>query len=104
MRRWEKLRACARSAMVPAAACAVLLLFLAALGNLDSGRSEEGKAHLEQALRRACVSCYAVEGIYPPDLDYLKEHYGIQVDDSKYAVIYDAFAENLMPDITVIEK
>ena len=59
---------------------------------------------LEEAVRRGCVACYAAEGRYPPDLEYLKEHYGIQVDEGRYTVRYDAFAENLMPDITVLEN
>lgn len=50
------------------------------------------------------MACYAAEGIYPPDLDYLKDHYGVQVDEERYTVFYSVFAENLMPDITVLEN
>ena len=59
---------------------------------------------MEDTLRRAAVACYAAEGIYPPDISYLEEHYGIQIDKDRFAVYYDVFASNLMPDITVIEK
>lgn len=82
---------------------AASLCFAGALTNLDRGRGEAGRQQLEDALRRAAVACYATEGVYPPDLDYLTEHYGIQVDEDRYAVFYDIFAENLMPDITVVE-
>jgi len=58
---------------------------------------------LELAVRRSAVACYAAEGIYPPTLDYLVEHYGVQIED-QYIVYYDIFASNLMPDITVLEK
>ena len=34
----------------------------------------------------------------------MKEHYGIQIDEERYLVRYEIFAENLMPDITVVEK
>ncbi|MBQ5667230.1 MAG: hypothetical protein IIV40_03545 [Oscillospiraceae bacterium] len=44
------------------------------------------------------------EGIYPPSWNYLEEHYGVQIDHSRYVVSYTVFAENLMPDITVLEK
>ena len=90
--------------VLPLLAAAILLFFLTALGNLGQGQQDEGKAQLEAALRRAAVACYASEGIYPPNLDYIREYYGIQIDDSRYLVIYDTFAENLMPDITVLEK
>ena len=90
--------------LLPLLAVAVLLVFLTSLSNLEQGRSTEGKHQLEDALRRASVACYAAEGIYPPDLDYLREHYGIQIDETRYTVVYDIFASNLMPDITVLEQ
>lgn len=90
--------------LLPLVIAAVLLIFLTGLSNLDRDRSEEGRQQLEDALRRAAVACYAAEGIYPPDLDYLVEHYGIQIDAENYAVFYDVFASNLMPDITVLER
>ena len=34
----------------------------------------------------------------------LLSHYGIQVDEERYTVHYSAIAENLMPDITVLEN
>ena len=83
---------------------ALLLWFFPAINNLSAGQHEEGRAQLEMALRRATVACYATEGIYPPTLDYLKQHYGIQIDKSRYSVFYEIFADNLMPEITVLVK
>ena len=82
----------------------LLLWFFAALKGVEEGSGEEGRQQLETALRRSAVACYAAEGFYPPDLKYLEEHYGIQVDEHRYTVFYEIFAENLMPDITVLEK
>ena len=79
-------------------------IFLVGLSRLDAGQSEQGRRQLEESLRRAAVTCYATEGLYPPTLNYLEEHYGIQIDRTRYAVFYEIFAENLMPDITVLEK
>ena len=89
--------------LVPLCALAAVLALFTALSNLESGQSAEARAQLEDALHRAVVSCYATEGFYPPTLEYLEEHYGIQIDSSRYAVFYEIFAENLMPDITVLE-
>ena len=88
--------------LLPVIAAAALLCFAAALNSLNDGRAEEDMRQLEETLRRGCVACYAAEGVYPPNLDYLKEHYGVQVDDARYVVIYSVFADNLMPDITVL--
>lgn len=90
--------------LFPILAVGILLFFLASVNNLDNGKREEGKEQLEQALKRCAVTCYATEGIYPPDVEYMKEHYGIQIDEERYLVRYEIFAENLMPDITVVEK
>ncbi len=102
-RRKPALGGALRGLLLPVAAVAALLCFAAAVNGLDDGRSQEALRQLEEALRRSCVACYAAEGVYPPDLDYLEEHYGVQVDGTRYVVYYDVFAENLMPDITVLE-
>ena len=93
-----------RVLLLPLAAALVLLVFATALESLDSGRSAENLRQLEEALRRGCVACYAAEGVYPPDLEYLKENYGVQVDETRYTAYYSVFASNLMPDITVLER
>ena len=83
---------------------ALLLWFFTAVGNLSRDSGTEGRGQLETALRRAAVACYAAEGVYPPTIDYLREHYGVQIEEEKYIVFYEIFANNLMPDITVLEK
>lgn len=82
---------------------AVMIWFLSSVGNLARDSGEMGREQLENALRRSAAACYAAEGIYPPTLDYLVEHYGVRIED-EYIVFYENFASNLMPDITVLEK
>ena len=103
-KRKNGLAALLRGLLLPVAAVVVLLWFATAVDSLNTGRSEEDLRQLEETLRRGCVACYAAEGAYPTDLDYLKEHYGVQIDEERYTVHYFAFAENLMPDITVLEN
>ena len=90
--------------LIPLAIAALLICFLSGISNVTRGHSRESKQRLEDVLREAAVACYAVEGIYPPDLAYLEEHYGVQIDRRRFTVSYTAIAENLMPDITVLEK
>ena len=89
---------------IPAVVLIVVLMFFTALSNLGAGQNEEGRAQLENVLRKTAVSCYAAEGFYPPTLEYMEEHYGIQIDRQRYNVFYEVFASNIMPDITVLEK
>lgn len=81
-----------------------LSAFLLGVYRLEQGRSEQGQQQLEEAVRRAAVACYAQEGFYPPDVDYLCRHYGLTYEPSAYIVYYEIFASNLMPDITVLER
>lgn len=90
--------------LMPVLAVVILLCFLSGLANLTQGRADEDKQRLEDVIRRAAVACYAAEGMYPPNLEYLEAHYGIQIDHNRYVVDYISIAENLMPDITVLEK
>lgn len=69
------------------------------------GRSS-GTAQTEfvtDAVHNAALTCYAVEGAYPTSLEYLRAHYGLAYDQSRYLVRYDSFGSNLMPDISVTE-
>ena len=83
---------------------AVLVWFFAGLNNVSNELSEQGRTKLEDAIRRSAVACFAAEGAYPPDVDYLVEHYGLSIDESRFIVHYEIFAENLMPDITVLDR
>lgn len=82
----------------------VLLLTVLSLGRLDEGRRAESQAQLERSLRRAAVACYTAEGIYPPSLAYLQEHYGVQINEAQFHVDYSVFADNIMPDIVVLDR
>lgn len=100
----EKLTAALRALAAPAAMALAALILALAVTSLSVDSTAEGRDRLEDAVRRAAVTCYACEGVYPPTLAYLQEHYGVQVDEDRYTVFYEAFAENLMPEITVLEN
>ena len=100
----ERGRGAVKALLTLAVLAVILLSFSAALSNLRVGGGEEGRLQLEESIRRAAVTCYAVEGIYPPNLAYLQEHYGIQVNEDRYYVFYEVFGSNMMPDITVLER
>lgn len=90
--------------IVPALLLAAALIFAQGAERLNDGRSAEAKTRLEDAIRRGCVACYAAEGRYPQSLDDLKDRYGLQIDEEHYAVFYEPFGSNLMPNFTVLER
>lgn len=50
------------------------------------------------------VQCYASEGFYPPNLQYLEHEYSLVLKRQKFNYFYDSFASNLRPDIIVVNK
>ena len=64
--------------------------------------SQEQRALLEEAIQRALVTCYAVEGRYPSSLQYLEENYGVDVDEEHYAVFFSSIADNVLPTVRVV--
>jgi len=83
-------------------ACAVLLPPARRTFARDVG--EESAAAIAEAVRRLAVQCYAVEGVYPPDLQYLEENYGLSVNHADFYISYEAFASNLPPSVIVTPK
>jgi len=84
----------------------VVIVFLAFIVSSDRIREQErerSRLRFEASLRQTAVSCYAEEGFYPPDLAYIEKYYGIRIPYERYAVHYEVFAENLMPEISVVE-
>ena len=81
---------------------AVILLFIGGLSSLSDSTMRLQKEILENAITRSVTYCYTVEGVYPENLDYLKDNYGIQIDEDRYAVFYEIEGANLMPVITVM--
>ena len=95
-----------RSGLLLFALALLLLAVLTATALGHSGRdiSEEGAAAIRETVRRSALQCYVVEGVYPPDLQYLRENYGLQVNTEDYLVVYDCFSSNLPPSIRVVVR
>lgn len=85
-------------------AVSLIVVLTISLVRMSSESSREGRDQLESIIVKSVMACYADEGVYPADLQYLEDHYGLQINRDKYIVRYESFAENLMPDITVLEK
>ena len=75
-------------------------------GVQDAARlsDEEGLRLAQEAIERAVVSCYSLEGVYPATYEDLKAKSGLAVDEEKYIVIYEIFASNIRPSVIVMER
>lgn len=83
---------------------ALLLVFWLAVDKVTTASDDAELTMIRDAVKNAALTCYAVEGAYPDELDYLREHYGLGYNEERYMVYYDAFASNVMPDIQVVER
>ena len=82
----------------------VLVLAGVLVNRIDFAQNSAETDLVRDAVRSAAVTCYAVEGAYPDSVDYLREHYHLAYDESRYFVTYEAFASNRIPDIYVTER
>ena len=81
---------------------ALISTFAAAVLSFSGKTRSREEETLKKAVTRASVQCYAIEGRYPPSVEYLEENYGVQINRDKYNLFYNGFASNVMPEITVI--
>lgn len=82
----------------------VVIVFIYGINSIDHSTQSRQKESLQNSISQCVTHCYAVEGTYPPDLEYLKEHYGLIYDEKIFFVDYTSIGSNLRPDITIIEK
>ena len=70
---------------------AAILIFVALIAGfilLVNGITNKGSTRemdiVRDAVKNASLTCYAVEGMYPESLDYLKQHYNLSYNEDKY--------------------
>ena len=81
----------------------IIGVFLFYIGSISDRSGSESKKVTEQAIRRALVSCYAIEGVYPSSVDYLEKNYGVLIDHSRYEVNFQTVGANVIPAVQLIE-
>lgn len=86
-----------------ALAVAVALVWACA-GAIGASLREQGEVSVRNAILTSAKQCCAIEGAYPPSLAYLEENYGLVVNRADYAITYEVFAGNVMPNVVVLAK
>ena len=82
----------------------LLVLFIGGIRSVNETSLAKQQESLDTALTRSISQCYAVEGAYPPSLEYLVSHYGLTYDKDVFLVDYEYYGDNLLPEITVLRK
>lgn len=84
----------------------LIVIILVSFQSIDSisSQSKDRSNAIESVIFKAAVQCYALEGSYPPDLEYLSNNYGIIIDENQYFYFYESKGANLAPKIEVIKR
>ncbi|MBQ7518977.1 MAG: hypothetical protein IJU12_01560 [Clostridia bacterium] len=83
---------------------AVLVLAVLLVNRIGASQEQAETEIVRIAIKDAALTCYAVEGAYPADLEYLRKYYRLAYDEDRYLVTYDAFSSNLIPSVYVTER
>ena len=86
------------------AALLLAVILLSVFRHPKTDLEDSGAAAIREAVQRSALQCYVVEGVYPPNLQYLEDNYGLQVNTEDYYVSYEAFASNLPPTVKVVNR
>lgn len=78
--------------------------FFLGISQVSQETREKQVESLRQSISRGIVHCYATEGAYPENLDYLIQYYDIHYDTDIFFVDYQVLGENIFPDVTILEK
>lgn len=82
----------------------ILGIFVVFADSFSQANLAHEKEILEKAINRNITQCYALEGNYPPNLEYLEANYGLTYNEEHFFVDYVYIGGNLRPDITIIER
>jgi hypothetical protein len=76
------------------------VIFFAAM-RLEAESEAEQVDRLRDAIRRAAIQCYALEGAFPSNVHHL-QNYGVILDETRFIIHYNLSGiGNYMPEIYV---
>ena len=81
----------------------VLFSVVAPADKFTSNAESRQTKIVEEIIDKAMIQCYALEGSYPPDLDYLSS-YGVLLDKSNFNYYFETIGSNIKPIVRVFEK
>ena len=82
----------------------ILLMFLYGFTTTQKQVGDADLSRVKQAIQKAALECYSIEGRYPEDVSYLEEYYGLYLQKDTYAIRYEFIGGNIMPDTNVYVK
>ena len=85
-------------------AAAVVALAVLLAGRLGRKQEKDEYDIIYNAVRNAALTCYAVEGAYPENVEYLLTYYQLAYDTDRYFVNIVPLGATAIPGIFVTER
>jgi len=82
----------------------VVVLIAYGISNTAESTRQEGTRILEESIRRAVITAYALEGRYPATIEHIENNFGVFIDRDRFIVHYTVFGSNIMPNVVVISR
>lgn len=82
----------------------ILVIFIFGFQNTQDQVGEKDLERVKEAIQKAALECYSIEGKYPREVSYLMDHYGLLLQTDLYSVRYEYIAENIMPSTNIYVK
>ena len=83
---------------------AMVFMLNIGVNHLTSSHDEESINAVRNAISRATVQYYALQGRYPHCVEYLAELFGLQLDFERFIIHFEVFGSNIPPQITVLHR
>lgn len=80
-----------------------LVIAIYGLNQAERSSNAESLRTLEESIQRSIITSFAIDGRYPPSLEYIVDNFGIRIDESRFVVFYEIFASNVMPVVVIID-
>lgn len=82
----------------------VIAIFYVGFTNTSKQVNDQDLLRVKEAVQKAALECFSIEGSYPTTVEYLEEHYGLYLQKDIYSIRYEFVAGNLMPMTNVYRK
>ena len=83
---------------------AMVVMLNIGVNHLTESHSEESINAVRNAISRASVQYYTLNGRYPHSVEYLAEQFGLQLDFDRFIIHFEAFGSNIPPQIVVLHR
>ena len=82
----------------------LVVVFTVVFAAKSDANRETAAAAIRRTVENSARQCYVIEGVYPPDLKYLEDNYGLQINTDDFYVQYEIYASNQPPTVKVVGK